>query len=96
MSGSKTLEERFETATVEVRNLKDTPDNNALLQLYGLYKRVTVGTCNTSKPWAIQVEATSKWEAWESVSSVSKEQAMTTYIMLVNKLFRDNKIYKNI
>jgi diazepam-binding inhibitor (GABA receptor modulating acyl-CoA-binding protein) len=93
---SKSLEERFETAVEEVNKLPNKPQQEDLLKLYGLYKRVTVGICNIEKPWAVQIEASLKWNAWNDVSLLSKSQAMTTYIMLVNKLFRDNNIFKNI
>lgn len=93
---SKSLEERFENAIVEVKKLPTKPKQEDLLKLYGLYKQSTVGVCNIEKPWSVQIEASLKWNAWNDVSSLTTNQAMTTYIMLVNKLFRDNNIYKNI
>ena len=93
---SNNLEERFETAVEEVKNLPNKPQQEDLLKLYGLYKRVTLGLCNIEKPWALQIEASLKWNAWNDVSQLTINQAMTTYIMLVNKLFRDNNIFKNI
>ena len=93
---SKSLEERFEIAIVEVKKLPTKPKQEDLLKLYGLYKQSTVGVCNIEKPWSVQIEASLKWNAWNDVSSLTTNQAMTTYIMLVNKLFRDNNIYKNI
>lgn len=93
---SKSLEERFEIAIVEVKKLPTKPKQEDLLKLYGLYKHSTVGVCNIEKPWSVQIEASLKWNAWNDVSSLTTNQAMTTYIMLVNKLFRDNNIYKNI
>jgi acyl-CoA-binding protein len=93
---SNNLEERFETAVKEVNKLPNKPQQEDLLKLYGLYKRVTVGVCNIEKPWTVQVEASLKWNAWNDVSPLTTNQAMTTYIMLVNKLFRENNIFKNI
>jgi acyl-CoA-binding protein len=93
---SNNLEERFETAVEEVKNLPNKPQQYDLLKLYGLYKRTTVGVCNIEKPWAVQIEASLKWNAWNDVSPLTINQAMTTYIMIVNKLFRNNNILKNI
>jgi len=93
---SKSLEERFEIAVIEVNKLPNKPHIEDLLKLYGLYKRVTVGLCNITKPWAVQTEASLKWNAWNDVSELTINQAMTTYILLVNKLFRENNLYKNI
>lgn len=93
---SKLLEERFEIAVKEVKTLPNKLQQEDLLNLYGLYKRVTIGVCNIEKPWAVQREASLKWNAWNNVSSLTTNQAMTTYIMIVNKLFKDINIYKNI
>ena len=93
---SKSLEERFESATYEVKNLPTTPNENILLKLYGFYKQATIGTCNTKEPWVINAKEYMKWHAWNDNSLLSKTQAMNNYILIVNKLFRENNIYKNI
>ena len=93
IDGSST---KVDNAVKEVKNLPNKPQQEDLLKLYGLYKRATLGVCNIEKPWAVQIEASMKWNAWNDVSLLTINQAMTTYIMLVNKLFRDNNIFKNI
>lgn len=40
---------QFEKAAEDVKNLKSTPSDNDLLELYGLYKQATVGDCNTGE-----------------------------------------------
>ena len=80
------LEKRFEEAAIAVKSLTTKLDNNILLELYSLYKRVTVGPNTTSKPWAVQLEARAKWDAWKSKDGLSKEEAMETYIKLVESL----------
>lgn len=85
-----TLEERFTAAIEKVKTLSNKPDNSMLSQLYSYYKQATVGPCNIEQPWAIQVEARAKWDAWDGVRNVSKEKAMTTYIMLVDNLLKKN------
>lgn len=80
------LEKRFEEATVSVKTLTDKPDNKTLLELYALYKRATVGVNDTSKPWAVQLEARAKWDAWKSKDALTVEEAMEAYIKLVNTL----------
>ena len=56
----------FETAAERVKTLKQKPNNDQLLQLYGLYKQATAGDVNTSQPWAVQMEARAKWDAWNA------------------------------
>tara|TARA_B100000035_G_scaffold315386_1_gene335687 strand:+ start:414 stop:668 length:255 start_codon:yes stop_codon:yes gene_type:complete len=80
------LEKQFEEATILVKTLKNKPDNKTLLELYSLYKVATIGVNNTSKPWAVQLEARAKWDAWKSKDSLTKHEAMKEYIRLVDSL----------
>ena len=63
-------------------------NNDQLLQLYGLYKQATVGDNNDAQPSFYQLEAKSKWNAWNGRKGLSKEQAETQYIALVNSLLK--------
>jgi diazepam-binding inhibitor (GABA receptor modulator, acyl-CoA-binding protein) len=51
-----------------------------IMQLYGLYKQITVGDVNISKPGMFSLQAKYKWEAWKSHEGKSKEQAQEEYI----------------
>lgn len=82
------LEQSFKEAALAVKSLKTKPDNNTLLELYALYKRVTVGTNTTTKPWAVQLEARAKWDAWKSKDNLTVEEAMKAYIELVESLLK--------
>ncbi|XP_026688072.1 putative acyl-CoA-binding protein [Diaphorina citri] len=39
--------DKFNQAAEDVKNLKDTPANDELLEIYGLYKQATVGDNTT-------------------------------------------------
>jgi diazepam-binding inhibitor (GABA receptor modulating acyl-CoA-binding protein) len=80
------LEERFQKAAEEVKNFTKRPNNDELLQLYGLYKQATTGDNTTSQPWAVQLEARSKWDAWTKVKGTSQADAQTKYIELAEQL----------
>lgn len=80
------IEQGFNQSAELVKTLKKTPTNEEKLKLYGLYKQVTVGDINIEKPWGIQLEASSKWEAWNNVKSLDKETASLKYIGLVTEL----------
>lgn len=84
------LEQNFKYAAEMVKSLNEKPDNNKLLQLYSLYKQTTVGNVNTSQPWAVQLEARAKWDAWKSKEGLSKEEAMVKYVEEVDKLLYNN------
>lgn len=41
--------QQFDKAVEDVKNLKETPSNDDLLEIYALFKQATVGDCDTSK-----------------------------------------------
>eukprot|EP00178_Gracilaria_changii_P004652 TRINITY_DN17565_c0_g1_i1.p1 TRINITY_DN17565_c0_g1~~TRINITY_DN17565_c0_g1_i1.p1 ORF type:complete len:100 (+),score=25.25 TRINITY_DN17565_c0_g1_i1:32-331(+) len=79
------LETRFKKAAWLIANGPPQEDvsNDQKLKVYGLYKQATAGDNNTSQPWAIQLEARAKWDAWEKNKGMSKEEAMQNYIDLL-------------
>lgn len=80
------LTTQFEDAQVRVKQLTSMPSTDNLLKLYGLYKQASAGDVNTSQPWAVQIEARAKWDAWNKCKGMSKDQAKQAYIDLVNSL----------
>ncbi|KAK7195070.1 Acyl CoA binding protein [Novymonas esmeraldas] len=74
----------FEAAVEYVRSLpKDGPvqlDNNAKLEFYSLYKQATEGDVQGSQPWAVQIEARAKWDAWNGRKGMSSDAAKTAYV----------------
>lgn len=76
----------FDAAVDAVKELSTRPDNTTLLELYSFYKQATVGKCNISQPWVVQVEARAKWDAWNALGNMSKKIAMQKYVELVNEL----------
>jgi len=66
--------------------LNTKPGNDKLLELYGLYKQATVGDVNIAQPWAVQMEARAKWDAWNARKGLSQETARAEYVALVQQL----------
>ena len=81
-----TVHEQFNISAIVVKNLKKTPDNNELLELYALYKQATVGDCELDKPSIFNIKEKSKWSAWKSVKGLSEHDAKALYIKLVEAL----------
>ncbi|XP_048881502.1 acyl-CoA-binding domain-containing protein 7-like isoform X2 [Brienomyrus brachyistius] len=77
-----TLQEEFEQLAEDVKNVKTRPDDQELLDMYGLYKQAIVGDINTEKPGMLDLKGKAKWEAWSSRAGMSKDAAMTAYIAL--------------
>lgn len=56
-----------------------------LLMLYGRYKQVSEGQCNTSKPSFLNTKARQKWEAWNKLGTMTETEAMREYIDILEK-----------
>jgi acyl-CoA-binding protein len=81
------INEQFEKAVAESKNLSERPSNEVLLQLYSLYKQATEGDVQgdpPSNPFDIVNKA--KYQAWESLRGVSDAEAMHRYVDLVEQL----------
>mmetsp|Transcript_27463 Transcript_27463/g.38736 ORF Transcript_27463/g.38736 Transcript_27463/m.38736 type:complete len:86 (-) Transcript_27463:85-342(-) len=76
----------FEAAAEQVKNFSKRPSDEELLELYGLYKQGTVGDNDTAQPWAVQMEARAKWDAWTKNKGMSQDEAKQKYITLSNQL----------
>jgi diazepam-binding inhibitor (GABA receptor modulator, acyl-CoA-binding protein) len=83
-----TLQEQFEQAKVDSKNLPQKPSNEVLLQLYSLYKQGNEGDVDEDDAPANPFDfvAKAKYSAWESLKGKTKEAAMQEYIDLVEKL----------
>ncbi|XP_018618608.1 acyl-CoA-binding domain-containing protein 7 [Scleropages formosus] len=80
------LKAEFEQIAEDVKKVKTRPEDQELLDLYGLYKQVIVGDVNTEKPGVLDLKGKAKWEAWNSRAGMSKDDAMTAYIALAKEV----------
>jgi acyl-CoA-binding protein len=80
------LQLQFESAVSRSKELTKRPDNEALLQLYALYKQATEGDVTGERPGGFDFKAIAKYDAWAEVTGKPKVQAMEEYISLVDKL----------
>jgi len=77
-------EELFDLCAAFLRQtqIRDTDEK---LSIYGLYKQVTVGDVNTSRPGFFDFAGQAKWDAWNACKGKSEDEARTEYIQLVLK-----------
>ncbi|KAG5482173.1 hypothetical protein CUR178_06032 [Leishmania enriettii] len=77
----------FDAAVAYVRSLPaDGPvrmDNSTRLSFYSLYKQATEGDVKGTQPWAVQVEARAKWDAWNARKGMSSDDAKAAYVKLL-------------
>jgi len=83
---SEELSQRFETATVEVTQLSEAPDNMAKLKLYALYKQATKGDVDGSRPGMMDFVGRAKWDAWNELKGQTQDEAKEAYIAFVEEL----------
>lgn len=74
------LEQDFAAAAKFLQTIVASVEQKHLLQFYGLYKQATVGKCNTAKPGLFALQAKAKWNAWNELQDMTKEEAMQKYV----------------
>lgn len=82
------LEKLFNQSVEGVRDVEKRPSNENLLKLYGLFKQATEGDVQGDRPGGFDFKAIAKYDSWSSLRGMSKEEAMQTYIDLVDSLSR--------
>lgn len=53
--------------------------------------QATLGDVQGQQPWAVQLEARAKWDAWAKLKGMSKEEAMQHYLDLLG----DPEVWEN-
>jgi acyl-CoA-binding protein len=76
----------FEKAAKAAKALPQRPDDQALLQLYALFKQASEGDVRGSRPGFFDFVGAAKYEAWEKLRGTGAEEARRQYAELVRKL----------
>ncbi|CAL1270573.1 unnamed protein product [Larinioides sclopetarius] len=80
------LNEKFDKAAEDVKNLKSKPTDEELLELYALFKQATVGDCNTARPGMFDLKGKAKWDAWNGKKGMDQTEAKEAYVTKVSHL----------
>jgi acyl-CoA-binding protein len=80
------LNELFEAAQANAKQLAERPDNPTLLKIYGLFKQATEGDNTAKKPSFSDFVARAKWDAWSAHKGVSADEAKQKYVDLIESL----------
>eukprot|EP00310_Coccolithus_braarudii_P014654 CAMPEP_0183342390 /NCGR_PEP_ID=MMETSP0164_2-20130417/8503_1 /TAXON_ID=221442 /ORGANISM="Coccolithus pelagicus ssp braarudi, Strain PLY182g" /LENGTH=92 /DNA_ID=CAMNT_0025512957 /DNA_START=61 /DNA_END=339 /DNA_ORIENTATION=- len=72
----------FQEASDRIRNFKggEAASNEEQLELYSLFKQAKEGDVQGSQPWAVQATARAKWDAWNALKGMKKEDAAKKYV----------------
>ncbi len=80
------LQADFENARAATGQWTERPDNATLLKLYALYKQGSLGDNDQARPGFSDPVARAKWDAWNGLKGVPRQEAMAQYIALVDSL----------
>ncbi len=80
------LQEQFDQAQADSKNLSERPDNMTLLKIYALYKQASAGDVDGKRPGFTDMVGRAKFDAWEGLKGTSKDEAMQQYVDLIEEL----------
>ena len=81
-----TLNEQFEQAVADSKNLPERPDNMTMLKIYALYKQASAGDVDGKRPGFTDMVARAKWDAWNELKGQSADEAKQAYVDLIEDL----------
>ncbi|MBC7513337.1 MAG: acyl-CoA-binding protein [Herminiimonas sp.] len=77
------LQTEFDAAQAASKNLEERPDNMTLLEIYALFKQATASDVSGERPGFTDMVGRAKFDAWNSVKGLSKDDAMQKYVDLI-------------
>ncbi len=80
------LQEQFNQALTDSKNLPERPDNMTLLKIYALFKQGSTGDATGDRPGMTDFIARAKFDAWAELKGTTQETAMQDYVDLINSL----------
>jgi acyl-CoA-binding protein len=88
---SSNLKNDFKSAVAHIQGGGDAsikPTREQQLQFYSLFKQATRGPARKAgkKPSRLRIVAYTKWNAWNSLGNMSKDQAMKKYIQTLTSM----------
>lgn len=80
------VQEQFQQAQADSKNLPERPDNMTLLKIYALFKQGSTGDVEGDRPGFTDMVGRAKYDAWANLKGTSKEEAQQQYIDLIEEL----------
>ncbi|XP_044149295.1 acyl-CoA-binding domain-containing protein 5 isoform X1 [Bufo gargarizans] len=101
MADTKPLHQtRFEAAVSVIQSLPKNgsfqPSNEMMLKFYSFYKQATQGPCNIQRPGFWDPVGRYKWDAWNSLGDMSKEDAMIAYVDEMKKILETMPVTEKV
>eukprot|EP00698_Gefionella_okellyi_P016885 TRINITY_DN4877_c0_g1_i1.p1 TRINITY_DN4877_c0_g1~~TRINITY_DN4877_c0_g1_i1.p1 ORF type:complete len:115 (-),score=20.50 TRINITY_DN4877_c0_g1_i1:55-399(-) len=78
------LNKRFEIALAFIKGLpadgEIKPSISDQLKFYSLFKQASAGPCNEKQPSKLRMVQRAKWDAWNGLGKMSKQDAKAAYV----------------
>ena len=78
------LAARFADAQARIKPVTGL-GNDVMLAMYALFKQATVGDVSGARPGMLDLRGRAKYDAWAGKRGMSKDDAMTAYVALVDR-----------
>uniref|UniRef100_A0A2P2I7B0 Acyl-CoA-binding domain-containing protein 6 n=1 Tax=Hirondellea gigas TaxID=1518452 RepID=A0A2P2I7B0_9CRUS len=79
------LEQTFNQASKHFTGLVSSLSSEDLLFCYARYKQATEGDCNIGRPSLFNLTGRRKWDAWNALRGLDKNEAMLEYVRAVKE-----------
>ncbi|MBI3284384.1 MAG: acyl-CoA-binding protein [Burkholderiales bacterium] len=80
------LQDQFNLALADSKNLTERPDNMTLLKIYALYKQGSSGDAGGDRPGMTDFVGRAKFDAWAGLKGTTQDAAMQQYVDLIDSL----------
>ncbi|WP_338771082.1 acyl-CoA-binding protein [Massilia sp. METH4] len=80
------LQEQFDQAVADSKNLPERPDNMTLLKIYALFKQASAGDVTGERPGMTDFVNRAKYDAWAALQGTAQDDAKQQYIDLIEEL----------
>ncbi|UTY56137.1 acyl-CoA-binding protein [Massilia sp. erpn] len=80
------LQEQFDQAVLDSKNLPERPDNITLLKIYALFKQASAGDVSGERPGMTDFVNRAKFDAWANLKGTALEDAKQQYVDLIEEL----------
>ncbi|AKU22307.1 acyl-CoA-binding protein [Massilia sp. MB5] len=80
------LQEQFDQAVLDSKNLPERPDNITLLKIYALFKQASAGDASGERPGMTDFVNRAKFDAWANLKGTAQEEAKQQYVDLIEEL----------
>ena len=80
------LQDQFNQALTDSKNLPERPDNMTLLKIYALFKQGSTGDASGDRPGMTDFIARAKFDAWAELAGTTQDTAMQNYVDLITSL----------